>query len=167
MRCGIVADTHGHLGSDVAAALRGCDHIIHAGDIGPGVLGPLRALAPVSAVRGNVDTAGPEADLPDELTITLAGHAVTVVHRLADAPPAGWEVLVFGHCHRQHADFEGGRLALNPGAAGRRGFHRFRSVAILDLAAGRAPRVAFADLGPRRAAPVAPSRPVAAGAARR
>lgn len=149
---GLIADTHGHLGADVIAALQGCDRIIHAGDVGAGVLAPLRRLAPLTAVRGNNDTSGEAADLPELVWLVLAGVRIAVVHRLADAPADGWEVLVFGHCHRRHADSVEGRLSVNPGAAGRRGFHSARSVAHLSLAAA-VPSVTFVDLGPRAAMP--------------
>ncbi len=152
MRIGLVADTHGFLGEDVLAALEGCEHILHAGDIGPGVVEPLARIAPVTAVRGNNDTSGPQADLPAIECRELAGFTVAVVHRLVDAPPPAWDLLVFGHCHRQHAYWDADRLLLNPGAAGRRGFHRQRSVAILDLLPGEPPAVDFIDLGLRAAA---------------
>ncbi len=151
MRIGLIADTHGFLGEDALAALDGCDHILHAGDVGPGVLEPLARLAPVTAVRGNNDSSGPEAALPAAVLLDLGGVTVAVVHRLADEPRAPHDVLVFGHCHRRHAYHEGSRLYANPGAAGRRGFHRERSVALLDLAAAVDPRLTFVDLLPRAA----------------
>lgn len=152
MRIGLVADTHGFLGPDVLAALQGCEHILHAGDIGPGVIEPLARIAPLTAVRGNNDTAGLESTLPEFERVELAGCTVAVVHRRSDAPPSDWDLLVFGHCHRRHAYWEAGRLLLNPGAAGRRGFHRERSVAILELLPGRPAAVEFVDLGLRSAA---------------
>lgn len=152
MRIGLVADTHGFLGEDVLAALDGCEHILHAGDIGPGVIEPLARVAPVTAVRGNNDTAGPESELPEVETLELAGFSVSVVHRLADAPPPARDLLVFGHCHRRHAYIDADRLFLNPGAAGRRGFHRQRSVAVLELLPGRPAAVEFIDLGLRASA---------------
>lgn len=146
---GLIADTHGFIGGDALAALAGCGHILHAGDIGEGVLQPLAALAPVTAVRGNNDLDGEPAALPEVAFIDLAGHRVAIVHRLIDAPRDGFDVLVFGHCHRQHADFRGSRLFVNPGAAGRRGFHQRRSVGLMELRAGEPPTVEFVDLGAR------------------
>ena len=84
------------------AALTGCDLILHAGDVGGGVLEPLGLLAPVHAVRGNNDTAGEAALLPDVVRLELAGRSVVVVHRLVDAPKDLFDILVFGHCHRRH-----------------------------------------------------------------
>lgn len=152
MLLGLVADTHGFLGNDVLAALAGADHILHAGDVGDGVLSGLRELAPLTAVRGNNDTGGEAAELPEVAYVATPAGRVALVHRLVDAPPESeWDLLVFGHCHRQHADERDGRLLLNPGAAGRRGFHSQRSVALLNLEAGRR-EMRFVDLGPRREA---------------
>jgi hypothetical protein len=156
LEIGLVADTHGYLGDDVLAAFAACDRIVHAGDAGPGVLDRLTRIAPVTAVRGNTDTgAGREAALPGLATLASSAYRITVVHRLADAPAEGWDILVFGHCHRVHVDRDGGRLLINPGAAGRRGFHTRRSVAVLTLG-GQEPLVEVVDLGPR---PAARSRP--------
>jgi putative phosphoesterase len=152
MLLGLIADTHGFLGEDAARALAGCDCILHAGDVGERVLEPLRALAPVVAVRGNTDLAGEPAKLPPVAFLDRGGRRIAVVHRLADAPSGGWDVLVFGHCHRRHFDREGSRLLVNPGAAGRRGFHAQRSVALLDLAPAGDPVCTFVDLGARIAA---------------
>ncbi|MGE5594855.1 MAG: metallophosphoesterase family protein [Hyphomicrobiales bacterium] len=151
MRLGLVADTHGYLGTDVLHALEGCDAILHAGDVGPGVLEALREIGPLVAVRGNNDTTGEAAGLPEIAYLDSPAGRIAVVHRLADAPRGEWDILVFGHCHRRHDDREGGRHFVNPGAAGRRGFHRERSVALLDARPG-ASTVTFVDLGPRSAA---------------
>jgi uncharacterized protein len=151
-RLGLVADTHGWLGDDVRGALEGCDAILHAGDVGDHVLAPLARIAPVVAVRGNNDTAGEAAQLPERAFLDADGLRLCIVHRLVDAPKdEPWDVLVFGHCHRTHDDREGDRRYVNPGAAGRRGFHRERSVAVLEVDEGRA-AVTFVPLGPRSAA---------------
>ncbi len=152
MRLGLIADTHGHLDAAALAALVGSDRILHAGDVGEGVLGRLAELAPVTAVRGNNDTQGEAALLPERAAILAEGMRIALVHRLEDVPATGWDVLVYGHCHRQHADREGSKLLLNPGAAGRRGFHVRRSVATLELGGGEV-RWSFTDLGPRALAP--------------
>ena len=151
MLIGLIADTHGYLGDDAAAALAGVDHILHAGDVGEGVLSKLGEIAPVTAVRGNNDLAGEPALLPEVVRLDIAGQRIAVVHRLRDAPPDGWDILVFGHCHRQHVYQDGGRWLFNPGAAGRRGFHARRSVAVLALVEGAEPACQFIDLGARSA----------------
>ena len=149
MRIGLIADTHGLLAGDALEALAACEHIIHSGDVGRGVIQALAAIAPVTAVRGNNDASGEEALLPRLARLELEGSSIAVVHRLVDEPHGGHDILVFGHCHRRHAYFEGDRLYVNPGAAGRRGFHRDRSVALLDLVAGAEPRITFVELTPR------------------
>jgi putative phosphoesterase len=151
MRIGLIADPHGFLGDDARRELAGCERILHAGDVGEGVLQPLAAIAPLTAVRGNNDTEGEASLLPEAAFIELGGLRIALVHRLVDAPRPPWDVLVFGHCHKQHAYEQQGRLWVNPGAAGRRGFHRSRSVALLELAGAR-PEVTFIDLGLRSAA---------------
>ena len=148
---GLIADTHGELAEDARAALIGCHLILHAGDIGPGVLARLESLAPTVAVRGNNDLAGAEALLPEVAFVDAAEQRIAVVHRLVDAPDAGFDILVFGHCHKRHDDVQTGRRYINPGAAGRRGFHRARSVALLRIEA--AVTCEFVDLGPRSRLP--------------
>ncbi len=145
----MISDTHGHIGLDAVEALCGCDQVIHAGDIGPGVLERLSRLAPVIAVRGNNDLMEPEVSLPANVRVEFDGVKLAVVHRLKDAPRDGWDVLVYGHSHRQSAEQQGDRLIINPGAAGRAGFHERRSIAILNV--DRGVEWEFIDLGPRSA----------------
>lgn len=149
MRIGVVADTHGCADGALLAALEGCDHIVHAGDVGPGVLERLAALAPVVAVRGNCDRSGPPAALPTVAWLEAAGFRLAVVHRLEDAPAEGWDILAFGHTHEPTLAWREGRLLLNPGAAGRRGFHPYRTAALLELRPGACPQVTQLRLGPR------------------
>ncbi len=156
MRIGLIADTHGYLGDDAIAALRGCDRSLHAGDIGPGVLEPLSLIAPVIAVRGNNDLAGAEAALPEAAFFEHQGERIVVVHRLVDAPRDGYDILVFGHCHRQHDYVTDGRRHVNSGAAGRRGFQSSRSIAIAEVSGGSL-KVEFVDLGRRSPQAAAPS----------
>lgn len=146
----MIADTHGELADDVRRALSGCDLILHAGDIGANVLPGLVGLAPTVAVRGNNDLTGPEAGLPDVAFVDAPGYRIAIVHRLIDAPREGFDILVFGHCHKPHDDERGGQRFLNPGAAGRRGFHRSRSVALLRIEPGAAV-CELVELGPRSA----------------
>ncbi|MGY6216216.1 metallophosphoesterase family protein [Methylolobus aquaticus] len=123
-RVGLIADTHGLLRLEAVSFLRGCDHIIHAGDIGgPELLAVLRDLAPVTAVRGNNDR-GPWADdLPDRSQVVVGGVTIHVLHDLAalDLSPAS-RVVVSGHSHRPSVVERDGVLYVNPGSAGRRRF---------------------------------------------
>jgi putative phosphoesterase len=136
-RVGVISDTHGLVRPEALAVLRGCDAILHAGDIGkPEVLAALDALAPVTAVRGNNDR-GPWADaVPETALVRFDGVAVYVLHdraALARTPaPAGARVVVAGHSHRPLVEDRGGVLHLNPGSAGPR---RFRlPIAVAELA---------------------------------
>jgi putative phosphoesterase len=126
-RIGLISDTHGRLRPEAKSFLRGCDYIVHSGDIGdPRVLEELSALAPVTAVRGNNDV-GPWADaLPRSRLLKVDGVAVYVVHDLAsldlDPSAGGIRVVVSGHSHRPSIVERGGVLYVNPGSAGPRRF---------------------------------------------
>ena len=108
-------------------ALAGVDHILHAGDIGdPGIIPRLLEIAPVSAIRGNVDIAEWAAEFPESLDLQLAGQRVHVVHNLAalnfDPVQRGYSVVISGHSHRPAVASEDGLLRINPGSAGPRRF---------------------------------------------
>lgn len=126
-RIGLISDTHGLLRPQALEALRGCDHIVHAGDVGDAqVLAGLSELAPVTAIRGNVDT-GPWADaLPALARVNIGGIEVYVVHELAaleiDPAQSGVDVVVSGHSHRPVVQPRDGVIYINPGSAGRRRF---------------------------------------------
>lgn len=141
MRIGALADTHGLLRPEVLELLAGCDAILHAGDVGdPGIVARLEAIAPVAAVRGNVDR-GPGLDaLPDRQAGELGGIRYRMVHRREDvAPewPAGSELIVFGHSHRPELEWRGGCLLLNPGACGPRRFQLPLTLALVTVEKGR------------------------------
>jgi putative phosphoesterase len=161
VRVGIVADTHGLLRPEVLAAFSGVEHIVHGGDVGSvAVLDGLTAIAPVTAVRGNVDGAELLRRLPEVARVELGGVRVLVVHghqvgsptpeRLAAAYPDA-DLLVFGHSHRPVVRRVGAVLAVNPGSAGRRRFRDPVSVALADLRDGEA-TTRLVDLGPLGAA---------------
>jgi uncharacterized protein len=141
MRVGVIADTHGLLRPRVLELLAGCQRILHAGDVGSAeVLARLREVAPVEAVRGNVDT-GPDADvLPFSVDGDLAGLPFHMVHRREDADLRDLKrlrLLVFGHSHRPELEWRGGCLLLNPGACGARRFTLPLTLAILTVAENR------------------------------
>lgn len=142
MRIGVISDTHGLLRPEAEASLAGVEAILHAGDVGaPEVLERLSRIAPVTAVRGNVD-AGPWAEaLPERVEVVLAGFRVLMVHDVADAPAnAEADILVFGHSHRPIVERTGRLLRLNPGSAGPRRFRLPVTLARLEL--GRKPPTA-------------------------
>jgi uncharacterized protein len=135
---GVISDTHGLIRPSALEALRGARRILHAGDIGgDDVLEALRALAPVSAVRGNTDAGPLAASLPALEWIREEGLDLVMVHDRAsldlDPASAGVGVVVTGHSHRPEAVVRGGVLFLNPGSAGPRRFHLPVTVARLWL----------------------------------
>jgi putative phosphoesterase len=145
---GLIADTHGLLRPEAVAALRGCAHIIHAGDIGSrsgearGVLDALARMAPLTVVRGNNDRAAWAAPIPWTADIEFHGVRIHVLHILGelaiDPAAAGVNVVVSGHSHRPHIETRCGVLFVNPGSAGPRRFKLPVSLARLWLEDGRA-----------------------------
>ncbi len=127
LRLGVISDTHGLLRPEAVAALRGCDLIIHAGDVGKAeVIDRLSDLAPTFAIRGNVDTGTWAARLPPTDVVAVGALSFYVLHNIAeldlDPPTAGFAAVVFGHSHRPSIETREGVLYLNPGAAGPRRF---------------------------------------------
>lgn len=137
-RVGLISDTHGLLRPEALAFLRGSDFIIHAGDIGdPGVLTALKALAPVTAVRGNNDK-GPWAKAVGGTEVLEVAEAlIYVIHDLAeldlDPAAAGFHVVVSGHSHKPAVETRAGVLYVNPGSAGPRRFTLPIAVAELEV----------------------------------
>ena len=123
-RVGLVSDTHNLLRPAVLEYLRGADHIVHAGDIcGEAVVAALRALAPLTVVRGNNDRGAWAQPLPIAGTVRFGDIAVHVVHDIQDlALPEGVRVVVTGHSHKPQVHERDGVLYVNPGSAGPRRF---------------------------------------------
>jgi putative phosphoesterase len=141
MRVGVISDTHGLLRPEALAALARVEHILHAGDVGdPAILDQLREIAPVTAIRGNVDTSGDCALLPATEMVELAGCFVYLVHSLEwiDIAPksAGVRLVVSGHSHKPSVERRGGVLYLNPGSAGPRRFKLPVTVAMVTITDG-------------------------------
>ena len=135
---GVISDTHGLLRQEALAALGGSELIIHAGDVGkPEILDQLRAVAPVVAVRGNIDRGAWATDLPP--TAAVAAHSTSIyilhdVHDLdIDPPAAGFNIVISGHSHKPGRAEKCGVLYLNPGSAGPRRFRLPITLARLDL----------------------------------
>lgn len=143
MIVGLISDTHGRLDPAVIKELEGVDHIIHAGDIGsPQILETLRALAPVTAVRGNSDMGDWALSLPTEAELDIAGMRVLVGHiagRLRDTLKRqrrrrpSIRVVVSGHTHRVESEERDGVLFVNPGSAGQERFGHPRTMARLTI----------------------------------
>jgi uncharacterized protein len=124
-KIGIISDTHGLLRPEVLQAFQGVDHILHAGDIGkPAVMETLRKIAPVTAVRGNVDTADWCRDFPQNAVVEIGGLYFYVLHDLQtldlDPVAAGFSAIIFGHSHETQQITQNGVLYFNPGSAGPR-----------------------------------------------
>jgi putative phosphoesterase len=137
-RVGIISDTHGLLRPEAERHLAGVDHIIHGGDIGnPGIIPALRRIAPVTAIRGNVDTADWSAAYAETECVRLAGCTIFVLHDRkslqVDLRALRVEVVVSGHSHVPTVETIGGVLYLNPGSAGRRRFRLPITLATLDI----------------------------------
>jgi putative phosphoesterase len=137
-RVGVISDTHGMLRSEAVAALDGVEAILHAGDIGGrAVMAELKKIAPVTAVRGNMDGGGWAAALPPMEIVDVAGVSVCMIHDLhqldLDPAAAGVRLVVSGHTHQPRIARQNGVLYLNPGSAGPRRFDYPVSVAILRI----------------------------------
>lgn len=170
MQLGIVADTHGYFHPELVDALDGVDAIVHAGDVGDlAILDGLEAIAPVHAVYGNIDDADTRHRLPEQARFECGGLSVWVEHiagrpgrwqanmgeRLAADPP---DVFICGHSHilriERVAELDN-MLFVNPGAAGRQGFHQKKTCLRLTIEDGRATNVDVIHLdgSPRAAGP--------------
>lgn len=144
MPIGVISDTHGLLRPEAVQALEGSSLIIHAGDVGdPGILDELRKIAPVVAVRGNIDKG--EA-LPEVMRVEHGGVSIYVLHDVnqldIDPAAAGFDAVISGHSHKPSIREENGVLYLNPGSAGPRRFRLPVTVARLDVRGKRGKRVA-------------------------
>src|ERR1700744_6256598 len=127
MLIGVISDTHGLMRPEALAALRGVEHILHAGDVGDiAILDALRTIAPVTAIRGNVDTSGPCAELPATDVVELGGKVFYLVHSVHDLDidpvAAGVAMVVSGHSHKASVSVKGDVVFFNPGSAGPRRF---------------------------------------------
>lgn len=138
MKIGVISDTHGLLRLEALHALRGVDHIFHAGDVGDiGILHRLQELAPVTAIRGNIDRSGPCSLLPETEYVELGGRSFYLLHNLGDLDldpvAAGLSCIVFGHSHQPEEEWKKNVLYFNPGSAGPRRFSLPISVGFLEI----------------------------------
>jgi hypothetical protein len=138
---GVISDTHGLLRPQAVDALRGSDLIIHAGDVGtPDILDALRAIAPVFAVRGNIDRGAWAERLPMIELVEAGGRLVHVLHNIAeldvDPATAGFAAVVYGHSHQPAIETRDGVLFFNPGSAGPRRFKLPIAVGRIDISDG-------------------------------
>ena len=139
---GIISDTHGLLRPEAVEALRGSDCILHAGDVGdPKILAALRRVAPVTAIRGNVDTARWARALPETEVVEAGDISIYLLHDLSkfDLKPeaAGFRVVIYGHSNHPKIEERNGVLYFNPGSAGPRRFSLPVSVGRLMIEQGK------------------------------
>ncbi len=157
---GLISDTHGLLRPQALRALEGSDLILHAGDVGdPAILEALKTIAPVFAVRGNVDADPWAMELPETEVVETGRATFYILHdaHALDLDPlaAGFHVVVSGHSHKPARTEHGGVLFLNPGSAGPRRFDLPISVARLDLS-DKPWKVEFLDLAGAAPKPFVP-----------
>jgi len=135
---GVIADTHGHLLAPTMKSLNGVDVIIHAGDVGSAqIMEALSGIAPVYAVRGNMDQAAWADMLPITDVVALGGVMLYVLHDIVqldlDPASAGFHAVIHGHTHRASNHRENGVLYLNPGSASQPRYGKNASIALLDI----------------------------------
>ena len=127
MKIGVVSDTHGLLRPEVLPALSGVDHVLHLGDVGDtNILESLAPIAPVHAIRGNIDRTGPCSRLPETDVLLFEGHYIYLLHDLGtlhlDPAAAKFSAVLYGHSHKPHVERRKGVLYFNPGSCGPRRF---------------------------------------------
>ena len=135
---GVISDTHGLLRPEAKIQLAGVDHIIHAGDIGgPDIIPTLGEIAPVTAIKGNIDQAAWANAFADQEILDIASHRIFILHNrneLDEFPgPAGFDIVVSGHSHKPSIETVGGILYLNPGSAGPKRFNLPITVGLLTM----------------------------------
>ncbi|MGA2046401.1 MAG: metallophosphoesterase family protein [Terracidiphilus sp.] len=127
MRIGVISDTHGLLRPEVAPALAGVDRILHLGDVGKiTILSELEKIAPITAIRGNIDHGGSCDELPETDVVLLEGHYIYMLHDLntlhLDPAAAKFAAVLYGHTHVPMFYKRKGVLYFNPGSCGPRRF---------------------------------------------
>ena len=141
MDIGVISDTHGLLRPEAVEALQGSRYIIHAGDVGdPAILERLAEIAPVTAVRGNIDKGAWARKLPESNVLQVAGICIYLLHEIdrLDLMPeaAGFSAVIYGHSHVPKQETKNGVLYFNPGSAGPKRFSLPISVGRLTIADG-------------------------------
>jgi putative phosphoesterase len=140
MRIGVISDTHGLLRPEAEQALQGVDLIVHAGDVGKAeILTRLKTIAPVFAVRGNVDTEKWAQELPETAMVEAGEASLYLIHNLRQLDlsmkGAGIDLVISGHTHQAEQWEREGVLYLNPGSAGPRRFELPVTLAVVQLGA--------------------------------
>ncbi|MGA7684630.1 MAG: metallophosphoesterase family protein [Terriglobales bacterium] len=142
MLLGLISDTHGLLRPEAQTALQGVDQILHAGDVGdPEILTALKKIAPVTAIRGNVDTQPWARTLSETDFIEVEGATIYMLHDLShlDLKPKAAQIgaVVYGHSHQPKIEEKNGVLYINPGSAGPKRFNLPITVGKLEIKKGK------------------------------
>ncbi len=151
MKIGVVSDTHGLLRPEVLPALAGVDHILHLGDVGgASILKTLERIAPIHAIRGNVDSESPCSRLPETDVLLFEGHYLYLLHDLStlhlDPAAAKFSVVLYGHTHRPTIDRKKGVLYFNPGSCGPRRFELPVTIGLLTIESENEPHAEIVRL---------------------
>lgn len=152
MKIGVVSDTHGLLRPEVTAALKGVERILHLGDVGdPGILRELEKIAPVTAVRGNIDREGECARLPETEVLEVQGISLYLLHSIEeldlDPATAGFAAVLHGHSHKTDIRRHKRVLYFNPGSCGPRRFRLPVTMGYLHVEAGGEIEAEVLELG--------------------
>lgn len=142
MKIGVISDTHGLLRPEVSPALKGVAQILHLGDVGkPSILEELGRIAPVTAIRGNIDREGSCGKLPETDVVLIEGHYLYMLHDLKtlhlDPAAAKFTAVLSGHTHVPNFHTKKGVLYFNPGSCGPRRFELPVSLGLLTIDPGR------------------------------
>lgn len=151
MKIGVISDTHGLLRPEVLPRLEGCEHILHLGDVGDAnILLRLKEVAPVTAVRGNVDTEGACAKLPETEVVLFDGAYIYLLHDIGalhlDPGAAKFAAVLYGHSHKAEIRRHKGVLYFNPGSCGPRRFNLKVTIGYLHVSAEGAVEAEVVDL---------------------
>ncbi len=151
MRIGVISDTHGLLRPEVAPALAGVEHILHLGDVGDfAILKVLEKIAPVTAIRGNVDRSGKCSQLPETEVVLFEGHYLYMLHDVhtlhLDPAAAKFSAVLSGHLHQPSVRRHKGVLYFNPGSCGPRRFELPVTIGQMTIAKGAEPTAEIVHL---------------------
>lgn len=151
MKIGVVSDTHGLLRPEVLPRLDGVESILHLGDVGdPQILDTLREIAPVTAVRGNIDRSGPCSRLPETEVLLIEGGYIYLLHDIStlhlDPAAAKFAAVLYGHSHKAEIRRHKGVLYFNPGSCGPRRFNLAVTIGFLHMDANGEIRPEIVDL---------------------
>jgi len=141
MKIGVVSDTHGLLRPELPPKLKGVESILHLGDVGdPAILNALREIAPVTAVRGNIDTEGSCSQLPETEVLLMEGSYIYLLHNIEtlhlDPAAARFAAVLYGHSHKASISHHKGVLYFNPGSCGPRRFNLAVTMGYLHVKPG-------------------------------